>query len=108
MARLDRWTSEEKVRAIGVTGMGGLGKTSLIGHWLKKRGGTGKRLLKGLFYWSFYANRDVSQFLEGLTVFAEKELGRPSLQDAETLAEQAVCHVHEAALLVVLDGLDVM
>ncbi|MGH8910414.1 MAG: hypothetical protein ACRD0K_28935 [Egibacteraceae bacterium] len=60
LARLDRWTDDPQVRVVGVTGIGRLGKTALIGHWLKR--GTLRRPAKGLLCWSFNSNRAVTAF----------------------------------------------
>jgi hypothetical protein len=108
MTRLDRWSDDNRVRVIEVTGIGGLGKTLLVGHWLKTQGGATRRHVKGLFYWSFYVDRDVTAFLEALIMFAREELGCTMTSNAETLQEQAVSYLCKAHLLIVLDGLEVM
>jgi hypothetical protein len=108
MTRLDRWSDDNRVRVIEVTGIGGLGKTLLVGHWLKTQGGATRRHVKGLFYWSFFVDRDVTAFLEALIMFAREELGCTMTSNAETLQEQAVSYLCKAHLLIVLDGLEVM
>ena len=48
--RLDSWAADPSVRVVGLTGLGGLGKTSLVGHWLKKEEGIYRREVRGLFF----------------------------------------------------------
>jgi tetratricopeptide (TPR) repeat protein len=68
---LDRWAAEPTVRVIALTGFGGMGKTSLVGHWLKQIG-TRKmpRELCGLFAWSYYSDRSTESLLANLLSFA--------------------------------------
>ena len=94
LERLDRWAADPRARVIAVTGIGGLGKTALVGHWLKGRG-VG-RPVRGLFGWSFNANRSVPECLRGLSEFA----GRPGAD--------AVAALRGVPLVVVLDALEVL
>jgi hypothetical protein len=107
LERLDSWARDSSVRVLAVTGLGGLGKTSLVGHWLKKAGGMRQRPVDGLFFWSFYADRSVPAFLEALCRFTEEALGldvpRPSRP-----ANAAIAVLASLPLLVVLDGLEVL
>ncbi len=48
LARLDRWADDPTVRMIAITGLGGQGKTVLVGHWLKPRGGAERRPYQGI------------------------------------------------------------
>lgn len=66
LADLDRWARDPRVRAIAVNGLGGLGKTALIGYWLKEAGGASVRQNRGLLAWSFNADRDIEAFLDAL------------------------------------------
>ncbi|HEX2571945.1 MAG TPA: SIR2 family protein [Polyangia bacterium] len=106
--RLERWAVDPEVRLIGVTGLGGQGKTSLVGHWLKARGGAAGRRSGGLFSWSFYANREVSAFLAALLEFA-KELGcLPRAKPNARAVEKARQLLREVPLVLVLDGLELL
>lgn len=107
LERLDRWADDPEVRLIAVTGLGGLGKTSLIGHWLKRRGGAGRRPNAGLFYWSFYADRDVRAFVARLLAFATDDL-KMSIAGGSEPAQNALAILETAAVLLVLDGLEVL
>jgi tetratricopeptide (TPR) repeat protein len=88
LARLDRWAADPAVKLVAITAIGGLGKTALVGRWLR----TGEHQRDGVFFWSFYRNRDTREFFESLQEF------RPWL--LEPLASRR--------LVVVLDGLEVV
>lgn len=67
LRRLDRWASDSSVKIIAVTGFGGMGKTSLVGHWLRgTEGWRHREELLGLLVWSFYADRSTDRLLTNL------------------------------------------
>jgi hypothetical protein len=110
LRRLDRWARDEQVRLIAVTGVGGLGKTSLIGRWLKRGDGLTTRAFAGLFYWSFYAERDSGAFINALLRFGfglEKRIWSPAAED-ERPVKAALDRLKNHPLLLVLDGLEVL
>jgi hypothetical protein len=107
LVRLDRWVADLRVRAIAVTSIGGLGKTALVGHWLKHRHGASQRPTKGLFGWSFNADRQVEHFLAALVDFAVKDLGLPPPGRGTRPVDAAVTVLQTLPLVVVLDGLEI-
>lgn len=70
--QLNAWFNEPNIRAISLIGIGGAGKTALVGHWLKVDNRDLIREVAGLFYWSFYVEKDVDQFLLALINFIEE------------------------------------
>ncbi|HEY0078878.1 MAG TPA: SIR2 family protein [Pyrinomonadaceae bacterium] len=108
IARLDRWVRDEAVRALGVSAVGGTGKTALVGHWLKNTGGWRTRPFAGLFAWSFYQNRDTRDFLREFLLWTHETLHTPQpVRDAD-LVDTAVALLRQHTLVVVLDGLEVL
>ncbi len=97
------------MRAIAVTGFGGLGKTALIGRWLKTADGhLPRRDLHGVFFWSFYRNRNVDSLFVSLRGFAESDLGfRPPSPTADGLTIARLI-LRACPVLLVLDGLEVL
>ncbi|HLM59070.1 MAG TPA: SIR2 family protein [Pyrinomonadaceae bacterium] len=108
LARLDRWVRDAAVRAVGVSAVGGTGKTALVGHWLKETEGWRARPFAGLFGWSFYQDRDPTNFLHELLLWTHETLGTPKPKERSHLFDQvmAVCRQHP--LVIVLDGLEVL
>jgi tetratricopeptide (TPR) repeat protein len=108
LARLDRWVADPRVRSIAITGIGGLGKTALVGHWLKQHHGAAARPTAGLFGWSFNANRQLDHFLDALVQFAVKDLGLSPPDRRTRRVDAAVAVLRAVPLVVVLDGLEIL
>ena len=88
--------------------MGGLGKTSLIGHWLKRKHGARGRPFEGLFFWSFYADREVANFAKAFVAFMTDALRvRAPPEDTEP-GDTALAMLRARKMLLVLDGLEVL
>jgi len=95
LARLDRWAADPAVKLVAITAIGGLGKTALVGRWLRR----GEHRRDAVFFWSFYRNRDTREFFEALLKFGREHLGTKATP-LELLASRR--------LVVVLDGLEVI
>jgi tetratricopeptide (TPR) repeat protein len=67
LERLDAWAADPDVRLIGISALGGLGKTALLGKWLR----SGAHRRQGVFFWSFYRDRDTAAMLKALSEFAQ-------------------------------------
>jgi tetratricopeptide (TPR) repeat protein len=111
LRRLDEFATSSEVRVVAVTGVGGAGKTSLLGHWLSQTQALAERAVKGVFVWSFYENQSFAELTASLIQFArdvlgwnpgdrETEAGRASLQLLKLLQELPLC--------ILLDGLEVV
>lgn len=72
VGQLNAWFNEPSIRVISLIGIGGAGKTALMGYWLKVDNQDLVREVRGLFYWSFYVEKDVDQFFLALIEFIEK------------------------------------
>jgi len=67
LERLDAWAADPSVRLVAISALGGLGKTALLGKWLR----SGAHRRQGVFFWSFYRDRDTEAMLEALKEFAQ-------------------------------------
>ena len=67
LERLDAWAADPGVRLIAISALGGLGKTALLGKWLR----SGAHRRQGVFFWSFYRERDTTLMLKALNEFAQ-------------------------------------
>ncbi|MES1934278.1 hypothetical protein T35B1_16816 [Salinisphaera shabanensis T35B1] len=108
--QLDGWCSDSKTRLISLVGIGGTGKTALLGYWLKTDYHRISRNVEGLFFWSFYVERSVDQFLAELLAFSE-ELGwdRPQKGSEGDVLDLVEKQFHRLPpLILAIDGLEVL
>ncbi|MET0645281.1 MAG: ATP-binding protein [Pyrinomonadaceae bacterium] len=105
---LDHWVHDDAVRAVGVSAVGGTGKTALIGHWLKDTQGWRTRPFEGLFAWSFYQDRDAASFLRELLLWAHAGPGASPPDAGTDLVEAALAYARAHPIVVLLDGLEVL
>lgn len=103
---LNRWGKDPATRMIAITGIGGQGKTALVGRWLKQERSPE---LTGMpvFYWSFYEDLDVEKFLEQVVEFCQpivRVAGNPESEPISLILSV----VRQARLLLVLDGVEVL
>jgi hypothetical protein len=108
IARLDRWVRDDAVRAVGISAVGGTGKTALVGHWLKNTDGWRTRPFAGLFAWSFYQDRDTTNFLRELLLWAHETLRTSKPNEKTDLVDAALAVSRAHPLVIVLDGLEVL
>ncbi len=110
VSQLNAWFNEPSIRAISLIGIGGAGKTALVGHWLKVDNQDLTREVGGLFYWSFYVEKDVDQFLLALISFIE-ELDTSlefKLDRTDPLGALELHFPRLPSLVLLLDGLEVL
>jgi SIR2-like domain len=104
--RMTRWCNDPTVRTIAITGLGGIGKTALTAKWLTES----QRDLPsfdGAFFWSFYSDPNPEAFFEALVAFGERNF-RFAPNDTHEQVEQAGALLRSSAVLVVLDGLEIV
>ena len=91
LSRLDGWARDLSVRVVAITAVGGSGKTALLSYWLRSGRPAANRHCDGIFFWSFYQDRDPERFLRALADF-RNELPEPkhlviSLDGLEVIQE---------------------
>lgn len=105
---LDGCAKDARIRIVTVTGIGGLGKTSLVGHWIKVRRGWQHRAFCGVFFYSFYSDRAPEHFFAAFIDFASKSLGQNRSGKEVVLHHAAATLAQRWPFLIVLDGLEVL
>jgi hypothetical protein len=64
LAWLDDCARDTRIRIATVPRQGGLGKTSVVGHWIEKHHGWQHRAFRGVFFYSFYSEEFFAAFLK--------------------------------------------
>jgi len=103
---LNRWANDPATRTVAITGIGGQGKTALVGRWLKQER-TSELAKMPVFYWSFYEDLDVGKFLEQMVKFClpiVRVVGKIEIEAISFILNV----VQQARLLLILDGLEVL
>jgi tetratricopeptide (TPR) repeat protein len=105
---LDGCAKDSRIRIATVTGIGGLGKTSLVGHWIEVWKGGQHRAFRGVFFYSFYSDREPEHFFTAFIDFAYKSLGQDRASKEAVLHHGAATLAQRWPFLIVLDGLEVL
>jgi len=109
LKRLNSWYNNQDVRVISITGIGGAGKTSLTGNWLKKNNSELNRDVVALFYWSFYSEKRVTIFIKSLCEYIEHAHNIDfKLRKNEPIDAFFKLFVKIPPMILVLDGLEVL
>jgi len=103
--------------------LGGVGKTALVSRWLRQ-GAARIAECEGVFFWSFYRERDLIVFFEQMLDFARTQLGWKDQRNWERFGwgaepdeerrrkeppyKLASYLVQSRKLLIVLDGLEIL
>jgi tetratricopeptide (TPR) repeat protein len=107
LAWLDDCAKNPGIRLATVTGVGGLGKTSLVGHWLQVHQGWQHRAFRGVFFFSFYSDRKSESFFDAFLQFVCEVQNLPGIPKDQPY-HLAASAVRRWNYLVVLDGLEVL
>jgi tetratricopeptide (TPR) repeat protein len=105
---LEACAKDPRIRIATVTGVGGLGKTSLVGHWTKVRKGWQHRAFRGVFFYSFYSDNEPKHFFAAFLDFAYKSVGQNRPAKDGVLHRDAATLAQRWPFLIVLDGLEVL
>jgi tetratricopeptide (TPR) repeat protein len=120
LARLDRWAADPQVALVGVTALGGAGKTALVTRWVQEAVGWSRHQgvrgvsgwsrrpgVRGVFGWSFYADPSAEHWAAGLLDWASEEFG-VQVAGSGRRAAAVLAVLRAVSLLLVLDGLEVV
>jgi hypothetical protein len=87
-------------------GPGGQGKTAIVQHWLQKCT-AGTPPLDGIFFWSFYRNKDSDSCLRKLYAYAEGLAQAPDVS-ASYCVDRLLTMLRQERWALVLDGTEVV
>ncbi|WP_101759907.1 NB-ARC domain-containing protein [Oceanicoccus sp. KOV_DT_Chl] len=106
---LNKWVADKNTKVIAVTGIGGQGKTSLIGHWIKNGYPLNSRNFDVVFYWSFYNDDSVSVFFNAFISFVEQAVNSDNVRyDRDQPLKSLRKIIKETNVLLVMDGLEML
>jgi tetratricopeptide (TPR) repeat protein len=101
------WMNPQK-HVTGLIGFGGEGKSSLARMWVETLN-VGRSTFDGLFWWGFYENRSVDEFLEAaLNYLSGGRIDPRQVPSSSTRAQIIGAMLGSGRYLFVLDGLEVM
>lgn len=107
VAMLDDSVASTDTKFVGIMGLGGIGKTALIGRWID---GIETRLpgtVAGVFFWSCYVDIRFDALAREFLQFATEQLGIP-VEGIATGMSQLREILDNYPLLLVLDGMEVL
>ena len=102
------WNDPSK-HVTGLIGFGGEGKSSLARKWVETLERSNVKTFDGLFWWGFYENRSVDEFLEAaLNYMSGGRIDPRQIQSSNLRAQIIGAMLGTGRYLFVLDGLEVM
>jgi len=105
---ITQWYKNPDVRIGALIGWGGVGKSALVRKWYDELGAN-KIQPDGVFWWGFYRNAFLEQFLNALLRYVSGGQVEPdTIKGTWEKVERIKEYINQGAYLIVLDGLEQM
>ena len=102
------WYTNPEVRIGALIGWGGVGKSAIVRKWYDTRDSNAIKP-DGIFWWGFYRNAYLEQFLNALLRYVSQGQIEPeTIKSTWEKIERIKEYIHQGAYLVILDGLEQM
>ncbi len=105
---ITEWYKDPKVRIGALIGWGGVGKSALVRKWYENLEAN-EIQPDGIFWWGFYRNASLEQFLNALLRYVSGGQIEPgTIKGTWEKVERIKEYINQGAYLIVLDGLEQM
>jgi hypothetical protein len=102
------WYTNPKVRIGALIGWGGVGKSAIVRRWYDTRDSNAIKP-DGIFWWGFYRNAYLEQFLNALLRYVSQgEIEPKTIKSTWEKTERIKEYIHQGTYLIILDGLEQM
>jgi len=102
------WYKKPDVRIGGLVGWGGVGKSALVRKWYDELGANNIQP-DGVFWWGFYRNAYLEQFLNALLRYVSGGQIEPdTIKSTWEKTDRIKEYIGQGAYLIILDGLEQM
>jgi tetratricopeptide (TPR) repeat protein len=105
---ISKWYKDPKVRIGSLIGWGGVGKSALVRKWYDSLE-ENKIQPDGIFWWGFYRNAYLDQFLNALLKYiSQGQIDPVSIKSNWEKIEKIKEYISQGTYLIILDGLEQM
>jgi hypothetical protein len=102
------WYTNPEVRVGALIGWGGVGKSAIVRKWYDTLESSAIKP-DGIFWWGFYRNAYLEQFLNALLRYVSQGRIEPeTIKSTWEMAERIKEYINQGAYLIILDGLEQM
>ncbi|MCP4263592.1 MAG: DUF4062 domain-containing protein [Planctomycetes bacterium] len=102
------WYKGKDVRIGALIGWGGVGKSALVRNWYDSLS-KNKIRPDGIFWWDFYRNDSIEQFLNALLRYvSDGQIEPDTIKSTWEKVERIKEYIHRGRYLIILDGLEQM
>jgi preprotein translocase subunit YajC len=102
------WYTNPEVRIGALIGWGGVGKSAIVRKWYDTLDSNAIKP-DGIFWWGFYRNAYLEQFLNALLRFVSQGRIKPeTIKSTWKKIERIKEYIHQGTYLIILDGLEQM
>jgi tetratricopeptide (TPR) repeat protein len=102
------WYTNPEVRVGALIGWGGVGKSAIVRNWYDTLDSNAIKP-DGIFWWGFYRNAYLEQFLNALLRFVSQGRIEPeTIKSTWEKTDRIKEYIHQGTYLIILDGLEQM
>jgi tetratricopeptide (TPR) repeat protein len=105
---ITEWYTNPEVRIGALIGWGGVGKSAIVRNWYDSLDSDAIKP-DGIFWWGFYRNAYLEQFLNALLRFVSQGQIEPeTIKSTWAKTDRIKEYIHQGTYLIILDGLEQM